>query len=200
MQTAVDGAVIVAAKQYSLASTKDTDIAATVKTYLDEQLKSEEKLGEFAFATTANAKDGTVTVDLSLAWTPFFAHFFDAAVTPVKVTSTARFIGTHNLCVLTLDPASTKALHLDKNARLNARGCSIHSDSAHAQAIRLDKDSSVTAETICAVGGFMAKTTAITPQPVTDCPSVPDPLKDRPPPAAKGCDFANVSLIDKATS
>ncbi len=57
LQTAVDGAVIFAAKQYSLASTKDSDIAATVKTYLDGQLKTEEKLGDFAFTTTtANAK------------------------------------------------------------------------------------------------------------------------------------------------
>ncbi len=199
LQTAVDGAVIFAAKQYSLASTKDSDIAATVKTYLDGELKTEEKLGDFGFTTTANAKDGTVTVDLSLAWTPFFAHFFDASVTPVRVTSTARFIGTHNLCVLTLDPASTKALHLDKSARLNAKGCSVYSDSAHRQAIRLDKDSTVTAGAICAVGGIMAKTTAINPEPVTDCPPVADPLKDRPAPEVKGCDFTNVALIDKAT-
>jgi hypothetical protein len=200
LQAAVDGAVVFAAKQYALAGARNEDMAASVRSYLDEQLKTDEQLLNYDAKTSTDAKTSSVRVELSVSWTPFFAHFFDGHITPIKAASAARFIGTRNLCVLALDPKSTKAIHLDKRARLTARGCSVYSDSADSQAIRLDLDSKMAAGQICAVGGVKAKTTAISPEPVTDCPPVPDPLAERPAPAASGCDANKLALSNVTTT
>ncbi len=197
LQSAVDGAVVFAAKQYGLAGTNDDNIKAVVRGYLDEQLLNKPQLKGFEFSMANDAKDGTVSVNLSLAWTPFFAHFFDAGATPVHVNSTARYIGSQSLCVLTLDPGNAQTILLDMRARLKANGCSVYADSRNAVAIRLNLDSSISAGSICAVGGAMAKVGVVTPEPVTDCPVVPDPLAERAAPDVKGCDETNLVVANE---
>ena len=166
LQAAADGASIAAAREFAIAGIEQDKISAAIGPYLAHEITSER--GPYTYSATVNTDNSTVSVRLEMSWSPFFAHFLDVSVTPVVVGATARFMGSSNLCVLTLDPTTSKALHLDKRARLNGKTCSIYSNSAHAQGIRLDQDSTMSAGHICSVGGVTAKTTAISPQPVTD--------------------------------
>jgi hypothetical protein len=61
-----------------------------------------------------------VRVDLTEAWTPFFAHFVSDQVTPIRVTSKARFIGHNNICVLGLANKNA-GVTLGQDARLTGR-------------------------------------------------------------------------------
>lgn len=198
LQAAADGAAMAASREFGMTNkAQSKTIEATAAAYLDHELESQKKLGAFELTADVDHEKSTVTISLSLAWTPFFSHFIDGTVTPVIVGATAQFIGSRNLCVLTLDPKSTKALHLDKRAKISAKACTIYSDSAHRQAIRLDQDSSMVAAHICAVGGVQAKTDAVDPTPMTDCPVVPDPLAGRLAPEIKGCDYNKIKVVDQ---
>ncbi len=43
----------------------------------------------------------------------------------------------------------------------------------------------------------MANTTAVNPQPVTDCPPIPDPLAERAAPDVKGCDETDLVVTNE---
>jgi Flp pilus assembly protein TadG len=140
-----------------------------------------------------------VRVELVQEWMPFFAHFIDASVTPIKVRSTARLLSTTTkTCVLALASAGSKAIHLDKRAAISAADCGVYANSTDSDAIRLDRDSKLTAGLICSGGGVKSKTDAVVPEPLSDCPQMPDPLALRDPPPGGGCQYFNV-VIDTAS-
>ncbi|WP_044155591.1 hypothetical protein, partial [Escherichia coli] len=61
--------------------------------------------------------------------------------------------GKMRLCLLTLDPAATGSLHLEKNANLSATSCSLYANSKDAKAIQGDDNAIAKADRICSVGG-----------------------------------------------
>ena len=139
-------------------------------------------------------KEGTLHIEVEEHWTPAFAQFLNADITPIRAHATALIVGSTNVCVLTLDGSSTKAIHLDKNAKMRANGCGVYSNSNHSQGIRLDLDSSMSAALICSAGGYKAKTSAVESIPTTDCPTIPDPLAARGTPAIGSCDQNGLTL------
>jgi hypothetical protein len=101
--------------------------------------------------------------------------------------------------VLALNGSNVKAIHMDKQAKLQATGCGVYSNSNHTQSIRLDQNSEITAALVCAVGGVKAKTTAVNPSPTTDCAVLADPLASRKAPTVSGCSATKLVLKSGAT-
>jgi hypothetical protein len=185
-----DSAAIGGAKELSLAGSSDQSIASTVKTYLAEEGKS-----NISFTLKIDRKAGSLNVALEEQWTPFFAQFLDAGITPIRVQATASLVGSSSICILALEDSATKALHLDKSAKITAKNCGVYSNSLHAQGIRLDMDSSIKASLICSAGGIKARSSAFSPAPIADCPPVQDPLAGRKPPAFGGCDYSDMKVV-----
>jgi len=192
LQSIADTAALGGAGELAISGSSDSAINSVVTSYVSA--KYEGAGSKIASKTVIDRKAATLRVVLEETWAPVFAAFLNADVTPIRVDATASLVGGDNICVLALDGSGTKAIHMDKFARLTANGCGVYSNSTHKQAIRLDQNSSMKASSICSAGGYMAKTTSINPIPSTDCPPAEDPLAGRPEPSIGSCDATNFKI------
>lgn len=189
LQSAADSAALAAAKEFTLASATDTTIAAAARS--------------FAAATTHNtistsvqidSANESVTVEVREEWTPFFAHFLGADITPVIVHATATLAGRANTCVLALKEDDEKTIDLTKNAKLKATGCGVYANSADDESIKVKTGASIKADLTCTVGGVEYAGGSITPAALTDCPKLDDPLSSRVAPPVGACDYTNKTV------
>jgi Flp pilus assembly protein TadG len=196
LQAAADAAAIAGATEFSVATSNKSTISSAVKSFA---ISSYGATAPISVVTTVDPTQKTVTVDLNEYWSPFFAHFVGAQITPVVAHATASAAGRGNICILLLDPGSSAAGLVDSNSQITANGCDIYSDSAAADGITVNAAAAITADTTCSVGG-VANNGSIKAPPTTDCPVVEDPLASRPAPKFAGCDFNNYKLTNGAAT
>ena len=192
LQASADAAALAGANEFALSGSTERSIESVVQAYVAAQNNS----GDSHITSTAkvNRKKGTVQVIIKEEWTPAFAQFLDSGITPIVVTATASLMGKANICVLALNAAEGKAVHLDNHAKIIANGCALYSNSTHREGITLDEYSSITSDLTCSAGGFKARKKAIEPFPLTDCPVVSDPLASRVAPSVGACDFTKLKV------
>jgi Flp pilus assembly protein TadG len=198
LQAAADQAATAGAKQLGLASATDANITSVSANYLIGELK-----GENATATnkvTIDHSKGAVTVELTEAWTPFFAHFLDASITPIVVNATAALQGENRLCILTLNPSDGSAFHMQNSAQINAASCGAYSNSVDAKGMVLQNFAQLNAAVICSAGGIGGNKSQTSVPPQIDCPPVPDPLASRAAPTFNGCDYTNYKISSGAVT
>jgi Flp pilus assembly protein TadG len=191
LQDAADRSAIAAVNELTVVNATSNSVTQVAESYArtglpDSILEVSVEVGE---------KRDQVSVTLTENWTPFFAEVLGVGITPVVADATAKLAGSTNVCVLALNPSSSKAVHMDQRAKLKATGCAVYSNSSHAHSILLDQSSTIAAQMICAVGGVQAKTGAISPTPTTDCPVLPDPLASRNAPLAGACKTKKLKLM-----
>ena len=110
----------------------------------------------------------------------------------LEVRAVARIASTR-LCLVALEPEKSRAIDMNKSARLTALQCSVFSNSKNKSGIVTADSARVDAETVCSAGGIEGKGNFVTP-PTTDCPQVADPLAGRAPPVVGACTFAKTVL------
>jgi Flp pilus assembly protein TadG len=194
LQATADGAATAAARELAIAGLHESELDSLVSAFIAQEV--DQSMGETSHKSLIDRDEFSVTVSLQQNWTPFFAHFLNAEITPVRAGATAVLSGTANVCVLTLDPKSDKALHLDKEARLQANGCGAYSNSKSEKGIAVDSNASIEAALICSAGGVSGKKAKMNPDPTTDCPIMPDPLGQRSPPDVGSCDHTGLKVKD----
>ncbi len=201
LQVAADSAAVAGAREIPLAQADENQIESAAKSFAAFALTGDSSGDDSLLAAkhltvSASVIDdfSAVKVDIAEAWTPFFAHFVSKGITPVRVTATARFAGSHNLCVLGLETTG-ESVFLNDKARLTGKKCGVFSNSTSSSGIRLDKGSSMTSSVACVAGGYsISGSSTATPVPVTDCPAILDPLANRLPPGFGGCDHNTIDL------
>lgn len=184
LQAAADSAAIAGAQELSLASINDAQIKVVVEQYAQRSVSSAKSITSEIFV---DRKKGALTVQVTEIWTPIFAEFIGAKMTPIVTSATASLVGSSSICVLALSPSRSKAVHLDKDAILSAKGCGVFANSSHRQGVRLDQNAKISSAITCSAGGYIAKTGAAMPEPVADCPEIPDPLAGRGEPPIGAC-------------
>lgn len=194
LQSASDAAALAGAKELAAAGTSSKTIEASVASFVKANDSS-----SLQVTTQVDSQKGTVTVQLVENWTPFFAHFLGADITPIVTHSTAKLVGQASICVLALDGSSSGSLAMDNKSYLTANGCGVYVNSTSSTAITLKNKSVIKADVTCAVGGVSNKGT-ITPGAVTDCPPLEDPLGSRNGPAIGGCDYQGFSVNSGSVS
>lgn len=154
-----------------------------------------------AINAVVDENQNSVEVSIEKAWTPYFAKFLPASVTNLKVVARAQVMGTGKICVIGLMESSLFAgIHLDQSASLSAPECGVYSNSTSFASVRADANSQMTAELICAAGGYWAQdSSSFTPAPTTDCPTIPDPLSDRPAPSVGSCVAMDLAIDEDTT-
>jgi Putative Flp pilus-assembly TadE/G-like len=192
LQSAADQAALAAVKELAVVNASDNSIKASAENHARMVLNDDRR--DIAVDVEISRSDDKVKVTIHETWTPFFAHFLGAGVTPVIVDASAKLAGRTDLCVLALNPDESKAFHMDKFAKLLATGCAVYSNSSDAQGLRIDSAAILKASLVCSVGGVKAKLSAVLPAPTTDCPAIEDPLASRTPPKVGGCDVKNFKL------
>jgi len=205
LQQAADAAAMAGAREIPLAMSNTKQVAAAVRSYASYELTADSAATDATLASgnlsiKVDVVDdfSAVKVTISQAWTPFFMHFFNQGVTPVAVTSQARFVGRNNVCVLGL-AGGTTSVYLDKSSRLTGNNCGVFSNSTQSDGLKIDQSAVVKAKIICSSGGAsVSGSAAVSPAAITDCPAVEDPLAKRAAPNAGSCDHTD-TVFDSVT-
>jgi Flp pilus assembly protein TadG len=192
LQAAADHAAIAGAQELAVAGTKQSDIEEAARQFAYSSIQNQSK--DFSIETKVLPNEKAVSVELTEQWAPFFAHFLNASITPIVVKSKAQLAGETNICVLALEDAGAKAVHMDNNSKLQASGCAVYSNSKNSQGVRLDLDSTMAAALVCSAGGVQSKGGAVTPSATEDCPPLQDPLASRPTPSVGSCSQTQLKL------
>ncbi|MGH6631128.1 MAG: hypothetical protein ACREB3_15485 [Burkholderiales bacterium] len=141
---------------------------------------------------------GTVDVVIEKAWTPFFLHFFENKVTPIKVNARARIVGSRLACVVGLSPLVPPGVQLWHEARLTAEDCDVYSNTDLPTGMIVKDRATLEANLICVTGGYIAlNPRSVRPEPITDCPPFEDPLAARAAPKVGGCDHLDLVILNQ---
>jgi len=204
LQQAADAAALAGAREIPLSMVKTDQVESAVRSFAAYALSKGKdstgsKLEEMNITLKVDVVDdfSAVQVRISEAWTPFFAHFLDASITPINVRAKARLVGRNNICVLGL-AASNTAVLLDRDARLTGNNCGVFSNSTGSAGLQIDEGVAASVSIICSAGGAKINSSNISPMPITDCPPVEDPLAQRPMPSVGSCDHQSLVLKDVA--
>lgn len=203
LQAAADNAALAAARELSVissggggASAKMAVAAAApsggpvediARGYVNSAMAEENSSVDTQVAVDDGS--GAVSVEVSETWQPFFAHLLGAKITPIAVTARAELVGESKVCVIALTDSGIGAVSMTKDAHLEAKGCSVYSNSTNSTGFYLGSGSSVTADLVCSAGGVYNKGAMAGTQVLTDCPPLADPLASRAPPSFGACDF-----------
>jgi Flp pilus assembly protein TadG len=192
LQAAADAAALGGAKQLSLATSKDSIVSSAALSLVTETLKGKNDLA--VGKAEIDRSNGRITIHISEAWTPFFAQYLGADITPVTATATASLVGESKLCLLTLETNSAKGLQMLQSSHLQASGCSVYSNSTNPNGIFINDAATIDAAMICSAGGVKNKNGSTTVPVTTDCPALADPLLGHATPNVVGCDYNNTKL------
>lgn len=196
LQDLADAAAIASARELVLANADASHLQSVAERSVQANFGNLGQKGVSAPTVTANANPsaGTVSVNISAMHSNVFGGFLQPPETPIATQAIAQALGSSKLCILGLDPTANGAITLENNAKMTAKGCAVYSNSSHKRAIKSFDSSSIEAELICWVGGTDGQKGSFDPKPLTDCPTMADPLSTRPAPTAGSCDETNLVL------
>lgn len=152
--------------------------------------------------TTARIIDDGKAVEITITAEPktYFPGPIARGVKEIKVHAVAEVSGGGYVCMVGLSPNEDSTLDMHDKARVTATDCAIYSNSKNKNSLRLANKARVKADLVCVAGGVSGPTSAVSPnEPLTDCPPLLDPLRDRPEPKAGllKCDHLLTVLITK---
>lgn len=195
LQAAADTSALAAARELGLANSDKDNIQALASNYALSHLQDIATPSNTTVTTDSTEDNSSLSVSISHVWKPFFLHYVMEDALPIKVSATATLAGTGTICMLGLDEKLKEAIHLTKNASLNASGCGVYSNSSDKEAIKVEDNATLVSGVTCSAGGIKSsKKSSFTPDPVTDCPQVPDPLAGRLVPVVGSCDYTNFEI------
>lgn len=211
LQSAADAAALASVQELDIAGTTTAQIGSIAKAYVeratretvtaDQKGASQLQSGMISIAVQVDRKSSSVSVELSEPWSPVVLGFLSPAATPIMVRAKAHSIGKRLACVVGLAPLAPPGVQLWADARLEAVGCDVYSNTALPTGLVLNDNATLKANLICVAGGYVAIAPgAVSPKPVTDCPPFEDPLAKRSPPPASGCDYLAKIILNKTVS
>jgi Flp pilus assembly protein TadG len=192
LQAAADEAAIAGARELTLTSSNASSVQAAAESFAKATVGM--SAANLSVESNIDLKAKTVKVKITENWTPFFAQFIGANVTPVVTSATAGLFGESKICVLALSPTGVGAVSMTKNAHMQADDCTVYSNSDSSSSVYLGDVSSVEAKLVCTVGGVMDNGSLTAKKVVTDCPVLNDPLATRPRLQPGACDQTNLSI------
>jgi len=191
LQAAADSISLRSAREFLLQNASKSQVEAAAQSHAAAM---REKIGPFKFSVKADAKDNSVSVMLIQDGHKSSLVPAGIGAKEAKAESTAVVRGASNVCVIALQKSGRHAVSTKDAARLDATDCAVISNSTDKAGIAAESLSTIDANFICSAGGYKGGPMNYPKAPLTDCPAVEDPLKDRPPPPSGACDFNNFSV------
>lgn len=178
LQGMADRAALAAAQELVVAKASDARVQAVAASFVNANQSNQ------AHLTTATVIDKGKAVHVTIKAKPqtFFPSPF-AEMKELAVEATAEISGGGYVCMIGLDSRAPSTLDMSDKARVTAQNCAIYSNSKNKASLTLHNLARVKADLMCVAGGVSGPTSAVTPNaPITDCPPLIDPLRDRPEP------------------
>lgn len=179
LQGVADRAAIAAAQELVVFKGSDGRVTSVAEAFVDANY------GDHPHVTSAVIIDDGKAVEVTVTAEPktYFPGPIARGVSEVKVKAIAEISGGGYVCMVGLSPNEDSTLDMHDKARVTAENCAIYSNSKNKNSLRLANNSRVKADLVCVAGGVAGPTSAVSPNaPLTDCPPLVDPLRDRPEP------------------
>lgn len=194
LQSIADSASLAAVREFRLGNTSLTLVVGVANDHAQAGLQAKGLTG--TVAARGDNSQRSVTVEMTSAVPMSVMSVVGFASGQVTVTSTARMVGGTPLCVVGLDTSENQTLLMDNNARLEAPGCVIYSNSTKPNGLMAKNNASIRAGSICSAGGRSSPGPgSFSPQPQTDCPTLPDPLLSRQLPTPGVCLETKLDIV-----
>ncbi len=197
LQAAADAGALAAVKEMSLSQAGSRTAEEAARSYANAQLVDRKESVEIE--VEINKKAGRASITISESWSPFFSEFVGAGMTPVVASASASITGSANVCILTLDPSSSKVFELDSGAFVTAPDCGLYSNSVSETGMQFDSSTEVKANLVCSAGGVQHSSGHVDPEPTTDCPQISDPLAGRLEPKSGACVSVKMPILVDTT-
>jgi Flp pilus assembly protein TadG len=178
LQGVADRAAVAAAQELVVATGSDARVNSVASAYVSANYQR--PLVGLSAVIIESGK--AVEVTISAQPQTFFPNPL-SNVEAVTVSATAEIAGGGYVCMVGLDPNAPSTLEMSDKARVTAQKCAIYSNSKNKASLTLHSLARVKAELVCVAGGISGPESAVSPnKPITDCPVLQDPLRDRPEP------------------
>lgn len=184
IQKIADAASTNAARELSFARPDPDKVVAVAESYASSMLT-----GVPGTKVAARVLDNLTGVEVQISTEsvlPMPMPILDSTYA-LQVAATARVSAGPPICVIALETGADRAINLDKDARLSGPGCAVYSNSVGSAGITAKMNAVLQAELICSAGGKSGAKANFLPEPMTDCPVVPDPLVTRQAPSEGAC-------------
>ncbi len=186
LQSVADAAALATARELQLSGAKRGGIDEVARQYI--KANADKNLQHLNSRINVSEKKATVDIILTAEVpTSFMSLVGLGSKQSIKARAQARILGGLPLCVLALDTGVSGAISSADQAKLTATGCSLYSNSTSAKGITSWGTSELNTGLTCSAGGAAGGGGNYKPLPLTDCPAVADPLKDRPEPVVNSC-------------
>lgn len=193
LQSLADISALAAASEIAITSNDPSKIEAVATAYVASQDRDQ----NISVAPEVDLKADTVTVNLSAPVKQVTPVRFIKADT-ISASATAIASGeSGNICVIGLNETVEKTISLESNASLYAPKCAIYSNSKHRYGLVSLSNAKITAKDLFTSGGYQGVRQNFASLPITDAPTISDPLANRPHPTYSSCDFNNFQIGNK---
>jgi Flp pilus assembly protein TadG len=179
LQGVADRAALAAAQELVVFKGSNGRVASVAEIFVDSNYTEKPHI------TTARIVEDGKAVEVTISAEPktYFPGPIARNVTEIKVHATAEVMGGGYVCMIGLSPDESSTLDMSDKARVTAADCAIYSNSRSKSSLTLHSKARVKADLVCVAGGVEGATSAVSPNPpLTDCPALLDPLRDRPEP------------------
>ncbi|MGQ3353490.1 MAG: pilus assembly protein TadG-related protein [Phreatobacter sp.] len=200
LQAAADAAVLAGARELRFANADLTAVINTTARFARTQIVSQFGTDGSDVKPAIDPARTAVEVVISRP----YAAVFGLSVIPVPAQLQVRAVGKVGsgvpICLIGLEPSQAHSVWLKNRAHLTAPGCAVYSNSAHTQGLVGANYSNLSAQVICSSGGKVGAKAHFTPDPITNCPQLRDPLAARTPPHVGGCNQTNMVISGTTTT
>ncbi len=177
LQQLADRAAVAAAQELVVFKGTNNRVRSVAEIFVSASYKRQHE-------TKAEIIDNGKAVKVSITADP--QTYFPGPIGSVKsigAEAVAEITGGGYVCMVGLDADAPSTLNMSDKARVTAEKCAIYSNSKNKASLKLHSLARVKAELVCVAGGISGPESAVTPnKPITDCPVLQDPLRDRPEP------------------
>jgi Flp pilus assembly protein TadG len=183
LQGVADRAAVAAAQELVAFKGTDSRVQSVAESFVNASYTEPHQ-------TTAQIIDDGRAVKVSI--TADAKTYFPGPIGSVEYVgaeAVAEISGGGYVCMIGLDPTAASTIDMSDKARVTAEKCAIYSNSKNKASLTLHNLARVKADLVCVAGGISGPDSAVSPnKPITDCPALQDPLRDRPEP--------NVGLLE----
>lgn len=209
LQSSADSAALAAARELYLANMSSYKVDDVAKTIVEANMKGgfskdpvsvtvkTDLVGRTASGDTIT-ESGAVLVSVTQHRADIFSGLFFGDPGYLTVEAVARILTGGRICVIGLETKSAKAIELEKRARVTAVNCSVYSNSTNKNGIKSGDSAVLKAELICSAGGKLGGKGNFSPEPLLDCPRIPDPLAGREAPPIGPCEATNLVIENES--
>lgn len=186
MQAVADTAALASAQELQLAQTDTGRIDAIARNYVSGMLQ------DVTTTVKIDVRAATVQVIINKTYTPVTGALIMKDATQLQATATAKMSNPLPLCLLGLNPSAPQTIGMEQDALLTAPGCLVQSNSNSTVGLKSKNNAVMQAGLICSAGGKVKDNGGnYTPDALTDCPVMPDPLSYRTAPPVGACTYTN---------